>query len=547
MLAPGEARGQKTPSIARAARESGSIVGTFPAVANLERRMGAMSLSVGRFAELVRGLAGRFGLGRRADTRLPDLATQEALRDSEERLRLVRRATGLGMYEIDWVARRRYWSPELRAILRVPDDLDIDTDIDLLERIIPDAMRATFRAKLQASLQPESGGDYDDEHRIVRFDGSTGWILLRGKTFFAETPQGRQATRSIGLVVDITDRKRGEEANALHASTVLSSNDAIFSIDPNRIIRTWNPGAERLYGYAASEAIGRPLSILHDQDRLPEFGELFARTMGGEAVILETVRRHKDGRMIPVGISGSPIFDAEGHVVGVAAVHRDMTESRQHEEHLAFTMRELSHRTKNMLAVVQGLSHMIARRSDGIEDFEARFHGCIQALAYSHDLLVQHEWQGATLEELLRVQIAPFGGLDSGRFAVRGPEVYLRPQAMQSLGLILHELATNATKYGALSSPAGTIAIDWTGEADGVRLTWAERGGPPVAPPQRKGFGQVVFERIGASLEGNIATEFRPEGFFCTVHIGAENLRRPDLFAPSGNRFDLSSRGGKAI
>jgi len=85
---------------------------------------------------------------------------------------------------------------------------------------------------------------------------------------------------------------------------------------------------------------------------------------------------------------------------------------------------------------------------------------------------VQHEWQGATLEELLRVQLAPFGGLDGARFAARGPEVYLRPQAMQSLGLILHELATNATKHGALSSPAGAIAIDWTGEADGVRLTW---------------------------------------------------------------------------
>ena len=177
-----------------------------------------------------------------------ELSTEQALRDSEERLRLVRRATGLGMYEIDWVARRRYWSPELRALLRVPDDLDINTDTDLLERIVPDDMRAAFRDKLKGSLAPESGGDYEDEHRITRFDGSTGWILLRGRTFFAEGPEGRRATRSIGLIVDITDRKQGEEANALHASTVRSSNDAIFSIDPAQIIRTWNRGAERLYG-----------------------------------------------------------------------------------------------------------------------------------------------------------------------------------------------------------------------------------------------------------------------------------------------------------
>jgi PAS domain S-box-containing protein len=488
--------------------------------------MDAMHFRPG-LSHLLRRLAGFVeNLARRVGAR-PDageLSTEQALRDSEERLRLVRRATGLGMYEIDWVARRRYWSPELRALLRVPDDLDINTDTDLLERIVPDAMRAAFRDKLRASLAPDGGGDYEDEHRITRLDGSIGWILLRGKTFFAEGPGGRHATRSIGLVVDITDRKRGEEANALHASTVKSSNDAIFSIDPAQIIRTWNRGAERLYGYTAAEAIGRPLTIICPDDRRDELAGLYAKTIAGEPVVIETVRRRKDGRLVPVGISGAPIFDSAHRVAGVAAVHRDMTERRQYEEHLAFTMRELSHRTKNMLAVVQGLTHMIARRADDMEDFEKRLRGCIQALAYSHDLLVQHDWQGATLEELLRVQLAPFGGVDGGRFVVGGPQVHLRPQAMQSLGLIMHELATNATKHGALSSPAGSVAIGWDGGREGVKLTWQERGGPPVESPRRKGFGQVVFERIGASLDGDIAVDFPPEGFVCAITIGAENL-----------------------
>jgi len=137
---------------------------------------------------------------------------------------------------------------------------------------------------------------------------------------------------------------------------------------------------------------------------------------------------------------------------------------------------------------------------------------------------VQHDWQGATLEELLRVQLAPFGGIDSGKFLVGGPPVYLRPQAMQSLGLIMHELATNATKHGALSNPAGSVAIGWDGERDGVKLIWRESGGPPVTPPRHKGFGQVVFERIGASLDGAIAIDFPPEGFVCAVTIGAENI-----------------------
>jgi PAS domain S-box-containing protein len=455
-----------------------------------------------------------------------DLSTQEALRDSEERLRLVRRATGLGMYEIDWIERRRYWSPELRAILRVPADADINIDSDLLERIIPKDLRMRFRQKLQASLAPESGGDYEDEHRIIRFDGSTGWILLRGKTFFQETPTGKRPTRSIGLIVDITDRKLGVEANALHASTVLSSTDAIFSIDPDLIIKTWNGGAERLYGYAAAEAIGHPLKMICPDELREEQSGLYAQTMKGKPVLLETVRRHKDGRLIPVGISGSPIFAPDGRVTGVAAVHRDMSENREFKEHLAFTMRELSHRTKNLLAVVQGLARMIARRSDNLEEFEIRFRGCIQALAHSHDLLVQHDWQGATLQELLHVQLAPFGGMDTKKITLRGPEVFLTPPAMQSLGLIMHELATNATKHGALSTPAGSVAITWVRDAadNGVTMVWREQGGPPVAEPTRKGFGQVMFERIGASLDGSITTDFRPEGFVCTVTVAANNL-----------------------
>jgi len=497
-----------------------------------------MNARVNKFMRLFRRLPGVLrGLGARRARARDELATKAALRESEERLRLVRRATGLGMYEIDWIARRRYWSPELRAILRVPPELDVNRDADLLERIIPPDMRARFREKLQASLQPESGGDYEDEHRIIRLDGSAGWILLRGKTFFQETAQGKKAARSIGLVVDITDRKRGEEANALHASTVHSSNDAIFSIDPDLTIKTWNRGAERLYGYGAEEAIGRSLNMICPGEMLDEQAGLYAQTMRGKAVLLETVRRHKDGRLIPVGISGSPIVSPDGSVIGVAAVHRDMTENRQNKEHLGFTLRELSHRTKNLLAVVQGLARMIARRSDKIEDFEVRFNGCIQALAYSHDLLVQHDWQRASLEELLRAQLAPFGGIDATRIVTHGPEVYLTPQTMQSLGLIMHELGTNATKHGALSGPLGSVIVGWTRDAEhhGIELVWQERGGPPVTEPQRKGFGQVMFERIGASLDGDISTKFRPEGFVCIVTIAANNL------IPTDRRAEFST------
>jgi len=139
---------------------------------------------------------------------------------------------------------------------------------------------------------------------------------------------------------------------------------------------------------------------------------------------------------------------------------------------------------------------------------------------------------------LLRVQLAPFGGVDGSKIAVQGPEVFLTPPTMQSLGLIMHELATNATKHGALSSPTGSIAIGWRRDPsdNGIKLNWLERGGPPVRQPKRKGFGQVVFERIGASLDGDISVDFRPEGFVCDVTIAANNLVAPGKRAQGGAR-----------
>ncbi|MBX6426198.1 MAG: PAS domain S-box protein [Variibacter sp.] len=453
-------------------------------------------------------------------------AAEPAPLGGEERLRLVGRVTGFGLFEIDWLARRRYWSPELRALLRVPEGMDISTDNTLLERILSESQRERMREKLKQSLAPGGDGEYEDEHEVTRLDGTPAWILLRGKTFFAETETGRAPARTIGLVVDITARKRAEESNALLASVVMASSDAIFSADANRIIQTWNEGARRLYGYTKEEAIGRPVGILAPDHLREEVDALSERIIRGEHVYLETERRHKSGRLIPVGISSSPIRAEDGRIVGLAAVHRDMTERRRYEEHLDFTLRELSHRTKNVLAVVQALARQIIRQSNSLAAFETRFSGCVQALAYCHDLLVQHDWKGANLDDLIRVQLAPFGGFDGAKLSAHGPPVFLKPPAMQSLGLALHELATNAAKHGALSVSAGSVAISWARlENDrGLRLSWVERGGPRVRRPRREGFGLVVLRRTGAALDGEATLDFQPEGFVWTVTIGAQQM-----------------------
>ena len=437
---------------------------------------------------------------------------QQALRDNEERLRLASRVAALGMYEIDWVSGQRYWSPELRALLKVPDDVPVNNA--LVERMLPPRQVARYRERLLMSLLPDGDGEYEDEHRVTRYDGTPGWILLRGKTFFADSPSGRRAVRSIGLAIDITERKRAEEANALLASVVQSSSDAIISAAPDGTIRSWNLGAERLYGFGAEELIGRPLSVLAPPERSSEMQDLLRRTARGERVFAETLRRHRDGQLLPVEISGSPMLTGDGEIVGISAIHRDIAERKRYEEHIALTMRELSHRTKNLFAVVQAMAREIGRRSGSFAEFEARFFGCVQALAHCHDLLVEHEWEGAGLDELVRLQLAPFGGVDGRRFLTAGPPLILKPQAMQLVGLALHELATNAAKHGALTLPTGAVSIEWAAPApeDGIRLTWKESGGPLVQPPERRGFGHTVLERMAATLGSEAALEFPPDG-----------------------------------
>lgn len=445
---------------------------------------------------------------------------------NEEQLRLATRASGVGLFEINWQMRRRYWSPELRDLLRVPEEVDVTTDSHFLDRMVPAAQRARMREKLKQSLEPDGDGEYQDEHEVLRYDGVPAWILLRGKTFFADKEGTRVPVRTIGLVVDITERKRAERTNALLASVVGASGDAILSADAAHIIQTWNEGAERLYGFSANEAIGQPLTIIAPGHLRDELEILSARTLEGERVYCETERCHKSGRLIPVGISASPIRGEQGRIVGLSAVHRDMTQHKRYEEHLAFTSRELSHRTKNMLAVVQALARQILRQSSTLPNFEARFSGCVQALACCHDLLVQHDWKGADLGELVRLQLAPFAAPACANVSAQGPQMTLKPSAMQSLGLALHELATNAAKYGALSVPTGLVAVSWAraAESGGFSFTWREQGGPRVRRPRRSGFGTEVLRRTGPALDGVATVDFRPEGFVWTVLIGPRQI-----------------------
>ncbi len=229
-----------------------------------------------------------------------------------------------------------------------------------------------------------------------------------------------------------------------------------------------------------------------------------------------------DGSVAWIETRGETLADEQGNPIRFLGANVDITVRKRSEEHLRLVMRELTHRAKNLLAVILAIASNTARHNTTVEKFLEAFSRRIQGLAASHDLLVKTNWTGAPLDELVRSQLAAFDGLDGSRVSITGPTVILKTEVLQSLGLALHELATNASKYGALSVLNGTVRIEWSVAGAGgekrFRMSWAELGGPRVRPPKRRGFGYVISESsLAAVLNGAVTLDFSPKGVIWTV------------------------------
>jgi two-component sensor histidine kinase len=219
----------------------------------------------------------------------------------------------------------------------------------------------------------------------------------------------------------------------------------------------------------------------------------------------------------------------DGRAARLVNVVGDITDRKLAEQHTELIMRELTHRAKNLLAVILSIATQTSRSANTVEEFHERFSSRLQGLAASHDLLVHRDWQGASIGEIAESQLAPFVDAGTDRLHLSGPDMVVTPRAAEAIGLAFHELATNAVKHGALSGANGTVTIEWTqipGSKD-LRLRWIERGGPEVTPPTRKGFGHIVCERVVAQLlGGEVSMEFAPEGACWQLRVPADHLVR---------------------
>jgi PAS domain S-box-containing protein len=333
-------------------------------------------------------------------------------------------------------------------------------------------------------------------------------------------------------------RKSDEYLERWLAAIVESSDEAIMSKDLNGIIATWNRGAENLFGYTADEVTGKSVTLLTPAGRHNEEPEILDRIKRGESIAAyETVRQHKDGTLIDISLKASPIRIASGQVVGASTIIHDIRERKRAREAQELLLREMGHRVTNVLAVANGLVALSARTASDPKTMAKAIQERLTAFTRAHELTrpglmgaISSEGQRSTLHTLIHTIVAPYADFgemaDRSCVVVEGEDIAIGGSSVTGLALVLHEFTTNAAKYGALSSPAGSVRLTCA-QADGnLLLTWMENGGPHIeGPPQKEGFGSVLARRtVGSQFGGDLSYDWAPDGLLIHVRLPLNRL-----------------------
>ena len=375
----------------------------------------------------------------------------------------------------------------------------------------------TAEESLISQLLKRERDHYTLEKRMISKSGEPVWV--RVTSALVRDDEGHALHRA-SVVEDVTERRRVRAEAARLAAIVQASRDAMISTSLEGTIETWNPGAAALFGYTRDEAAGQSLEMLVPESRKHELREKLSAVSRGKNIKLDTVRLHKDGTAIDVSSTAAPIT-AHGVIESVSVIMEDIRERKAREAQVVLLNRELAHRVKNTLAVIQSIANQTMRSTPAPEAFRMAFQGRLQSLAGANDLLMLTGWRGTELGEFIDRQLAPLMPRTSRQLIKNGPEVLLPADLSIPLGLALNELGTNAIKYGAWSTHAGAVHLTWTVRAQSgethLVMTWKEAGGPAVTPPVRRGFGTTIIERGIPNAE--IARTFAPSGMICTIDL----------------------------
>lgn len=327
---------------------------------------------------------------------------------------------------------------------------------------------------------------------------------------------------------DISEREQtaaAKESERLARSVLASANEAVIVCDRAGIVTHINAAAERI---CAETPVGKQFEqaielTFADAAELMTGADIVAMAAGGTPVQgLEAAVTTSSTDVTDVLISAAPLIVSGDRTQGCVVTLINLSQRKAAERRQALLMGELDHRVKNTLAMVLAISARTASHERTIEDFQKSFSGRIQALAATHTLLSNASWENLQIKDVLSVELAPYATLSSGRISMEGLDIPVDSKTAVSLGLVFHELTTNAVKYGALSTRSGKLSVRRIGlvEDGALLIEWEESGGPLVTPPTSSGFGQTLISRsLGSGPNGGTRLEFRPTGVLCQISI----------------------------
>ena len=445
-----------------------------------------------------------------------------ALVESEASYKAALQAGNMGSWETDLRSGRRIWTEEGMALFGVdlPDRRGHvgGPDDEWMAAIHPDDR--VLAAGLRQLTQ--SCDSFPAEYRIVHSSGAVVWLSGRGRVL--ERDSAGRAIRLVSVMADISDRKAGElalrESEARFRSLFENAAVGMAYADLNGTWLTVNQRLCEMLGQDAPSLVGRSAADFLERPEIGGDAPDMDRLLAGKTdhVASEGRYRRGDGQEIWLGQTTSLVPDAQGVPRHMVSVYRDITARIAAQERQRFLLAELSHRSKNLLAVVQSIAGQTIRSVETLSEFKTRFSQRLQGIAATQDILVRQDWTGGDLRQLVSSQLEMFD-LGEDRIVISGPDVTLSADAVQSIGLALHELATNAVKYGALSVPTGQVTVAWHRQEDGsLAIAWSEQGGPPVAIPSRTGFGSVVLDKMAASsVDGSVGLDYATSGLSWTL------------------------------
>jgi PAS domain S-box-containing protein len=462
--------------------------------------------------------------------------SEKALREAEGQLRLAVEATEVGIYDYDPTTGVLRWDARTKALFGLPPDAEVGYERSYLAGLHPEDRERADRA-VQDALDPGGPGLFDIEYRAVGLtDGVTRSIAARGK---AHREAGR-TVRFVGTVRDITHRKKAEEeleqTVERYRLVTQATNDAIWDWDLVADHVLWNEALSTGYGYSPAdvEPTGEWwIERIHPDDR-----ERVERDI--RSVIGSTARewsheyrfRRANGQYADVLDRGYMVRSPTGAPLRMIGAMLDITERKRAEQQLRLLHRELGHRLKNVLAMVQAIASQTLRNAPSMPEAREILAARLITMAKAQDALIEGAADEADIAAVLHAALEAHDDPQADRFRLRGPKVRLNPGAALSLALLVHELATNAVKYGALSVPEGYVDLVWTltdeDAAHCLALRWSEHGGPPVVAPSRKGFGTRLITRgLAGDVGGKVELAYEPTGVVCTLTAPLAGLTDP--------------------